>query len=105
MPVHKNTLIVVDIVFGTLSVIFGTIAITTIVRYVIRSLSLGSAAPWSWTFAGMIVILLALTILTYKKIAYTPIRMLVIILIFIPLIISLLMEQTIPFPEVSFLNV
>jgi uncharacterized membrane protein len=65
---------------------------------------LGTAAPWTWPFAGTIVILMALTIITYRKIENTPIRMLVIILLFVPQIISLLMAQTIPFPEVSFLN-
>jgi len=104
VPANNRTLIFVDIIYAILSLIFGTVAITSIVRYVISSLKIGTAAPWTWSFACIIVILMVLTIFTYRKIEMTPIRMLVIILLFVPQIVSLIMAQTIPFPEVSFLN-
>ena len=67
-------------------------------------MSLGHAAPWTWMWIISIIILLLITIIAYRKIDHAPIRMLLIICLFVPQIVNLLLGQTIPFPEVWFLN-
>ncbi|PWR76102.1 hypothetical protein ACKUB1_06905 [Methanospirillum stamsii] len=104
MNARNRTLIFVDIIFAILALISGTFFLTSIVRYVVSSINLGSAAPWTWTWVGAMIVLLIITVIAYRRIDNSPLRMLVIIGLFVPQIVNLLMDQTIPFPEVWFLN-
>jgi len=51
------------------------------------------------------VVLLGVTIYAYRKIDHAPVRVLVVILLFVPQIVFLLMDQTVPFPDAGFLNI
>lgn len=103
MTARDRTLILVDIFFAVVAVLVGTTALTSIVRFTITSISIGTLAPWTITWVGTLIIMLLITAIAYRKIKNTPIRMLVVILLFAPQIYSLLMQQTIPFPDVGFI--
>ena len=104
MTTRDRTLILVDLFFAVVAVIIGTIALTSLVRFTIESISIGTLAPWTLTWAGTLIIMLLVTIFAYRKIDNIPIRMLVVILLFAPQLYSLLMQQTIPFPDVGFIR-
>lgn len=101
---QARTLIGIDIIFAIIALLCGTMAFTYLVRYAVLSISLGQAAPWTYTWVITMVVLLGITIFAYRKIDYAPIRVLVVILLFVPQIVYLLMDQTVPFPDVWFLN-
>ncbi|MDD1724662.1 MAG: hypothetical protein LUQ07_05990 [Methanospirillum sp.] len=104
MTAGTRSLVVVDIIFALIAIIVGNLALASLVRYTVTSLTLGSMASWSWTWLISLVILFLITILAFKKIDHPIIRMLVIICLFIPQILALLLQQTIPFPDVGFLQ-
>lgn len=104
MSARDRTLIIVDFVFAIIALICGTLSFTSLVRYAVSSIQAGQAASWTPLWAGVMVILLLITAISYRKIDNAPIRMLVIICLFVPQIVNLLMNQSIPFPEVWFLN-
>ena len=103
MTARDRTLILVDIFFAVVAVLVGTTALTSIVRFTITSISIGTLAPWTVPWIGTLIVMLLVTAFAYRKIKNTPIRMLVVILLFAPQIYSLLMVQTIPFPDVGFI--
>lgn len=103
MAARDRTLILVDIFFAVLTLLVGTMALTSIVRFAITSISIGTLAPWTLTWAGTLIIMLLVTAFAYRKIDNIPLRVLVVILLFVPQIYSLLMQQTIPFPDIGFI--
>ena len=103
MTARDRTLILVDIFFAVLALVVGTMALTSIVRFTITSISIGTLAPWTLTWAGTLIIMLLVTAFAYRKIDNIPLRVLVVILLFVPQIYSLLMQQTIPFPDIGFI--
>lgn len=104
MTAGTRSLLVIDIVFALIAIVTGYLGLTSLVRYVISSLTLGSMAPWSLIWVIALIILFLITILAFKKIDHPIIRMLVIIGLFVPQILVLLLQQTIPFPDVGFLK-
>jgi hypothetical protein len=99
-----RTLIFVDIVYAIITLICGTITLSSLVRYAVISIHLGYAASWTWVWIGVTLALMIIAIIAFRKIDHAPIRMLVVILLFVPQILNLLLNQVIPFPEVWFLN-
>lgn len=104
MAARNRTLIFVELLFALVALVCGTIAFSSLVRYAVLTIRMGAAAPWTWTWALAMGILLAVTIAAYRKIDHAPLRILVVILLFVPELVSLLLDQTIPFPDVGFLN-
>jgi len=101
---QARTLIGIDIIFAIIALLCGTMAFTYLVRYAVLSISLGHAAPWTYTWIIAMMVFLGITIYSYKKIYNAPIRVLVVILLFVPQIVYLLMDQTVPFPDVWFMS-
>ncbi len=104
MAAQNRTLIVVELFFFLVSLVCGSIAFTSLVSYAVQSFSLGKAAPWSWSWLIGMMILLAITIVAYRKIDHAPLRVLVVIILFVPQIVYLLLDQRIPFPDLGFFN-
>ena len=101
---RSRTLIYVEFIFAIIALLCGTMAFTSLIKYAVLSISLGTPAPWNWTWVITVLVLLAITVYAFRKIDHAPIRVLVVILLFVPQIVYLLLDQTIPFPEVWFLN-
>ncbi len=104
MTARNRTLLIVEIFFAIVALVCGTMAFTSLVSYAVLTISLGKAAPYTYMWILAMIILLAVTIYAYRKIEHAPLRVLVVILLFVPQIVFLLLDQTVPFPDVGFLN-
>jgi uncharacterized membrane protein YoaK (UPF0700 family) len=99
-----RAIILVDLIFPGISLVCGTIACTSLVNYIVDSIRTGAPASLTIPWIIATLILLGITIYSFRKIESPPIRMLVIILVFVPQIVYLLLDQTIPFPDVWFMK-
>ncbi|NLV26984.1 MAG: hypothetical protein GXY48_07455 [Methanomicrobiales archaeon] len=104
MATRNHTILIVDVVYAIIALICGSLFLSSLVRFSVYSIQSGQAASWTWVWAGVMALLLIITIFSFRRIDHSPIRMLVIIGLFVPQIVNLLLDQTIPFPEVWFLN-
>lgn len=105
MVARNRTLVLVELFYAFVALVSGTVALTSLIRYAVRTMSLGTAAPWTWAWVFAMTVLLGVTIYAYRKIDHAPVRVLVVILLFVPQIVFLLMDQTVPFPDAGFLNI
>lgn len=104
MTARNRALILVELFFAIVALVCGTMAFNSLVSYAVLTISLGRAAPYTYMWILAMIILLAVTIYAYRKIDHAPLRVLVVILLFVPQIVFLLLDQTVPFPDVGFLN-
>jgi len=101
---RNRALILVELFFAIVALVCGTMAFTSLVSYAVLTISLGKAAPYTYMWILALIILLAVTIYAYRKIEHAPLRVLVVVLLFVRQIVYLLVDQNVPFPDVGFLN-